>query len=398
MRYYLKYLKGDPVIWMIVILLMAFSLVTVYSFVPVLVRIEGGTPFYYLFKHFMYVFIGFCSMYVVHRIDSKYIYQISQFAYYVAIGLLLFTMFFGVNVNGADRWIRIPFLGLTFQSSDFAKLALLMYLSKLLVKKEQYLDDWKEGVIPIFTPIVVICGLILKDNLSTSLMLFLLAFILLFIGRFPWKKLASIIGAVVLLGALLVTIHKAFPDLNFLSRYDTWEARFERRFEQNEGLAQFNIENAQSNNAKLAIYNGSITGQGVGDGKLKGYIPEAYADFYFASFIEEFGFVSGMLLVFLYLVLLLRVIKVALKSDSLFETYLCLSIGIHLLLQASINMLVCTGLLPVTGQNMPFLAMGGSALIMACISIGIVQSVAKKNNKKTATATSFDLNGENKED
>ena len=390
MRYYLKYLKGDPVIWMIVILLMAFSLVTVYSFVPVLVKIEGGTPFYYLSKHLLYVVIGFVSMYVIHRIDSKYIYQISKFAYYLAIGLLLFTMFFGINVNGADRWIRVPFIGLTFQSSDFAKLALMIYLSKILVKKEKQLNDWKEGVLPLLVPIIVICGIILVDNLSTGLMLFFISMILLFIGRFPWKKWLSIIGAGVLLLTMAITVHEAFPSLDLLPRYDTWKARVTRQFSDESAR----IENAQANNAELAIYNGSITGQGVGDGRLKGYIPEAYADFYFASFIEEFGLISGVLLILLYLILLLRIIKIALKSDVLFESYLCLAIGIHLLFQSSINMLVCTGIFPVTGQNMPFLAMGGSALIMACISIGIVQSIANKNNKKTATATSFDINGE----
>ena len=375
---------------MIVILLMAFSLVTVYSFVPVLVKIEGGTPFYYLSKHLLYVVIGFVSMYVIHRIDSKYIYQISKFAYYLAIGLLLFTMFFGINVNGADRWIRVPFIGLTFQSSDFAKLALMIYLSKILVKKEKQLNDWKEGVLPLLVPIIVICGIILVDNLSTGLMLFFISMILLFIGRFPWKKWLSIIGAGVLLLTMAITVHEAFPSLDLLPRYDTWKARVTRQFSDESA----GIENAQANNAELAIYNGSITGQGVGDGRLKGYIPEAYADFYFASFIEEFGLISGVLLILLYLILLLRIIKIALKSDVLFESYLCLAIGIHLLFQSSINMLVCTGIFPVTGQNMPFLAMGGSALIMACISIGIVQSIANKNNKKTATATSFDINGE----
>ena len=359
MRAYLKYLKGDPVIWIISILMLSFSLVTVYSFVPILVKIEGGAPFYYLFKHLLYVLIGFFSMYIIHRMDSKYIYQISKFAYYLAIGLLIFTMFFGVNVNGADRWIRIPFIGLTFQSSDFAKLALILYLSRLLVKKENKLDDWKEGFWPLLLPIIVICGLIFKDNLSTALMLFTLSFILLFIGKMPWLKLTSIVGGGAILLFLAITIHKGFPDLDLLPRYDTWENRIDRRTSTDEvGL----IENAQSDNAELAIFNGSIFGQGVGDGKLKEYLPEAYADFYYASFVEEFGSVSCFILIFLYLVLLLRIIKIALKTDSLFESYACLGIGIHLLSQATINMLVCTGFLPVTGQNMPFLAMGGSAL------------------------------------
>ena len=391
MRAYLKYLKGDPVIWMISILMLSFSLVTVYSFVPILVKIEGGAPFYYLFKHLMYVFIGFFSMYVIHRIYSKYVYQISKFAYYLAIGLLIFTMFFGVNVNGADRWIRIPFIGLTFQSSDFAKLALILYLSRLLVKKENKLDNWKEGFWPLLLPIIVICGLIFKDNLSTAVMLFVLSFILLFIGKMPWLKLSSIIAGGLVLVLLAITIHKAFPDLNLLPRYDTWEKRIDRKTTPNQSSIS---ENAQSNNAELAIFNGSIIGQGVGDGRLKEYLPEAYADFYYASFVEEFGSLSAFVLIFLYLVLLLRIIKIALKTDSLFESYACLGIGIHLLSQATINMLVCTGFLPVTGQNMPFLAMGGSALIMACISIGIVQSIAHKSMKGSKTGKVFLDEGE----
>lgn len=391
MRAYLKYLKGDPVIWMISILMLSFSLVTVYSFVPILVKIEGGAPFYYLFKHLMYVFIGFFSMYVIHRIDSKYVYQISKFAYYLAIGLLIFTMFFGVNVNGADRWIRIPFIGLTFQSSDFAKLALILYLSRLLVKKENKLDNWKEGFWPLLLPIIVICGLIFKDNLSTAVMLFVLSFILLFIGKMPWLKLSSIVAGGLVLVLLAITIHKAFPDLNLLPRYNTWEKRIDRKTTPDQSSIS---ENAQSNNAELAIFNGSIIGQGVGDGRLKEYLPEAYADFYYASFVEEFGSLSAFVLIFLYLVLLLRIIKIALKTDSLFESYACLGIGIHLLSQASINMLVCTGFLPVTGQNMPFLAMGGSALIMACISIGIVQSIAHKSMKGSKTGKVFLDEGE----
>lgn len=395
MRDQLRHLKGDSVMWMIVILLMSFSLLTVYSFVPILVRIEGGTPFYYLVKHLAYVILGFVSMFAVHRINTKYFSQISQFVYYLAIALLVFTIFFGVKVNGAERWIRV--FGLTFQSSDFAKLALIMYLSKLLVKKEKYFDDWKLGVLPVIGPIFIICLLILKDNLSTALMLFTISFALLFIARFPWKKLLLIMISIMVGILLFISVQEAFPTLQ-LSRYQTWKARIVRLWEQKQDPSASKVENAQANNAKLAIFNGALIGQGVGDGQLKSYIPEAYADFYFASFIEEFGLISGVLLALTYIVLLFRIIKIAFKTEVLFETYLCLGIGIHLLMQASINMLVCIGFVPVTGQNMPFLAMGGSALIMACVSIGIVQSVARANNKLTATATSFDYNGDEKTD
>ncbi len=395
MRYYLKYLKGDAQIWMIVILLMSFSLLTVYSFVPILVRIEGGSPSYYLGKHLVYVLLGFACMFTVHRIQTKYFNQISQFVYYLAIALLVFTIFFGVKVNGAERWIRV--FGLTFQSSDFAKLALLMYLSKLLVKKEKLLDDWKGGVIPVIAPIFIICLLILKDNLSTALMLFSISFMLLFIARFPWRKLFLIMLSIFASILMFISVQEAFPDLQ-LSRYQTWKARIVRLLEQKQDPGASKVENAQANNAKLAIFNGSLIGQGVGDGRLKSYIPEAYADFYFASFIEEFGLFSGFFLAFTYIVLLLRIFRVAFKTEVLFESYLCLGIGIHLLMQASINMLVCVGFVPVTGQNMPFLAMGGSALIMACVSIGIVQSIARNNNKLTATATSFEYNEDEKTD
>ena len=391
MRKYLTYLKGDPVIWMITLLMLAFSLVTVYSFVPILVKIEGGTPFYYLFKHFIYVLIGFFSIYFIHKLNPKYISQIAKFSYYVAIALLIFTIFFGAKVNDAGRWIKIPFIGLTFQSSDFAKLALFLYLSKILVKKKDLLDDWKQGIGPLMLPIIVICGLIFKDNLSTSVMLFLLSMFILFIGKVPLFKLFTIAGVGALGIGILIGIHKMIPDLNFLPRYQTWENRIMNKMGPDDGA----IENAQAINAQLAIHNGAIFGQGVGDGKLKKYLPEAYADFYFASFVEEFGLVSAFVLLLLYMILLFRIIRIGLNSDNLFETYVCLAIGLHLLSQASINMLVCTGVLPVTGQNMPFLAMGGSALIMACVSIGIVQSFAVKQSNNSSA---FEMKPDSKND
>ena len=391
MRKYLAYLNGDPVIWMITLLMLAFSLVTVYSFVPILVKIEGGTPFYYLFKHFIYVLIGFFSIYFIHKIDPKYISQIAKFSYYLAIALLIFTIFFGAKVNDAGRWIKIPFIGLTFRSSDFAKLALFLYLSKILVKKKDLLNDWKQGIWPLMIPIIVICALIFKDNLSTSVMLFLLSMFLLFIGKVPIMKLFTIAGIGISGIVILIAIHKILPDINLLPRYQTWENRISNKIGAEDGV----IENAQALNAKLAIHNGSILGQGVGDGKLKKYLPEAYADFYFASFVEEFGLISALILVLLYMILLFRIIRIGLNSENLFETYVCLAIGLHLLSQASINMLVCTGFLPVTGQNMPFLAMGGSALIMACVSIGIIQSFAAKQSNKSSA---FELVAENKND
>lgn len=378
MRSYLKYLKGDPVIWIITLLMMAFSLVTVYSFVPILIKIEGGSPFIYLFKHLVYVVLGFGAMFTIHRVPAKYISQLAKFAYYLGLALLLFTWFFGAEVNGAGRWIRIPFVNLTFQSSDFAKLALIIYLSKLLVRKQQKFDNWKEGIFPLLLPIGLTCFLILKDNFSTAAMLFMLSMIMLFIGRVPILKLFTL-GAIGLgLALMVVGAHLTFPDADILPRYDTWMNRINNRVDATNQSVESLQANQQANNAKLAISVGSVFGQGVGDGKLKEFLPEAYADFYYATFVEEFGSGAALVLVFLYLILLYRMIRISLKTSDLFQSYVCMGIGIHLLTQASINMLVCTGVFPVTGQNMPFLAMGGSALVMACISIGVVQSFAKE--------------------
>jgi cell division protein FtsW len=378
MRTYLSYLKGDPVIWIITLLMMAFSLVTVYSFVPILIKIEGGSPFLYLFKHLVYVILGFAGMYAIHRVPAKYISQLAKFAYYLGLALLIFTWFFGAQVNGAGRWIRIPFVNLTFQSSDFAKLALLIYLSKLLVKKQPKFDNWREGILPLLIPIGAICLLILKDNFSTSAMVFMLSMLLLFIGHVPVLKLFTIAGVGLGLVLLIVGLHVAIPQAKILPRYDTWMNRINNRVDAKDQSIESLQANQQANNAKLAISVGAVFGQGVGDGKLKEFLPEAYADFYYATFVEEFGFVSALILVLLYLILLFRMIRFALKTQDLFQSYVAMGIGIHLLTQASVNMLVCTGVFPVTGQNMPFLAMGGSALVMACISIGVVQSFAKE--------------------
>jgi cell division protein FtsW len=383
MKQYLKYLKGDPVIWLVSLILLSFSLVTVYSFVPILVKMEGGSPIQYLYKHFFYVLIGFFAMYWIHKRDSKYISQLAKFSFYLAIGLLVYTLLFGSKINDAGRWIKIPFIGLTFQSSDFAKVAIIVYLSRLLVKYEDDLNSWRDGIFHIFWPVALICVLIVKDNFSTAALLFAICMTIMFIGKVPLKKLGIIIAGIILLGIMTVGLHKAAPGLNILPRYQTWENRIFNKLEDDKDI----LSNAQALNARLAINNGSFFGQGVGDGKLKEYIPEAYADFYYASFVEEFGVVWAVVLIIAYLILLHRIIRVALNAEKQFETYLCLGIGILLLTQASVNMLVCTGVFPVTGQNMPLLAMGGSALIMACVSIGIVQSIAYNQQKKSKSKT-----------
>ena len=392
MKKYFKYLKGDGVIWVITLLLLAFSLVSVYSFVPILVKMEGGTPFKYLFKHMVYVSIAFTTMFWIHKKNPIYFSKLARFSFYASIGLLIFTFFFGTKVNGAGRWIPIPFVGLTFQASDFAKLALIIYVSRLLAKKKDVLNSWKQGFWPILIPIIVVCGLIVKDNFSTAAIVFMICLVILFLGKVPLVKIGSLVVGGILLFALVVATHKALPNLNLLPRYQTWENRILSRFDMKPEIADEIevVDNAQAKNAELGIFNGGILGQGPGDGKVKEYVPEAYADFFFASFVEEFGLLGAIILVMLYLILLYRMIKIALKSDKLFETYTVLGIGILLLSQATVNMLVCTGIFPVTGQNMPLLAMGGSALIMTCVGIGIVQSIATRQQTQDEKTEDID--------
>jgi cell division protein FtsW len=364
----------------ITLILLAFSLVSVYSFVPILVKIEGGTPFKYLFKHLIYVVLGFITMFWVHRKDPAYFSKFARLMFYGSILLLLFTFFFGAKVNGAGRWVKIPFVGLTFQSSDFAKLGLIVYLSRLLVKKKDSFNSWKSGFWPIMLPIIAICLLIFKDNFSTAFLLFCISFLILIIGKFPFTKILAAIGGGIALAGLLVLIHVSSPSLNILPRYETWKNRIINKMDSE---STDMLANAQATNAKYAIFNGKLIGQGVGDGALKEFLPEAYADFYYASFVEEFGSLSAIILVLLYAILFYRILRIAISSDRMFETYVCMGIGILLTFQAMINMMVCTGIMPVTGQNMPLLAMGGSAMIMTCFSLGIVQSIAYRISKES---------------
>ncbi|WP_159038474.1 FtsW/RodA/SpoVE family cell cycle protein [Brumimicrobium mesophilum] len=373
-----KYLKGDKVIWIVTILFLGLSMVSVYSFVPILVKTEGGRPFSYLFKHTIYIVIGFLAMFWVHRQDPKYFEKLSKFIFIVAVALLIFTFFFGVRVNDASRWVRVPIIGLTFQSSDFARLALVILLSRRLVTKQDSFDSWKSSLLSIVGPILLICLLIAKDNFSTSAIIFMVSLLLLFVGKFPMTKIFTVIGSGAVLAGGLILTHIALPAANLLPRFDTWVNRFFKAY----GEEGASVENMQAINAKLAIHNGGYTGVGVGDGDLKHYTPEAYADFYYSSFVEEFGLISAILLIFMYLILFYRILKVGLNSKNLFETYLSVGIGLLLLSQAMINMFVCTGIMPVTGQNMPFLAMGGSAMVMSCVSLGIVLSISRKTDAK----------------
>lgn len=375
MKTILNYLKGDKVIWVIAILLMGISLLCVYSFVPILVRTEGGSPYGYLFKHLIYILLGLFIMYWLHLRDPKKIEKASKFIFVCTIGLLIFTFFYGVSINNATRWVRVPIIGLTFQSSGFAKLALIIFLAHRMVSKRDKMDSWKEGFLPIILPIIIICALIAKDNFSTAGVLFLVCVGMLFVGKIPFGKFMVFIGSGVAILGVAILVHLVFPALNLLPRFDTWMSRLTSAYGGESSGSR------QAMKAQLAIYNGGYTGVGVGQGELKRYTPQAYADFFYSSFVEEFGVILAAFLVFIYLILFYRILRIALNAKSLFETYVTIGIGLLILSEAMVNMLVCTGIMPVTGQNMPFLSMGGTAMIINSLALGIVLAVSRKNKE-----------------
>ncbi len=381
-----KYLEGDKVIWVISIILMILSIVSVYSFVEILVKTEGGSPFGYLMKHSFYVGLTFGVMYWIHKRDVNVFGKISKGLFYLSIILMVFTMFFGIEINNASRWIRVPFVGLTFQSSDFAKIALLLYMSVLLEKKQRLLDDWKKGFWPVVAPLLIIFGLTIKDNFSTAAIILSVGSMLLFIGNVPLKKLFTVLSGFIVLFSIVILIHKSFPEANLIPRLETWENRIFNKISDEKDI----LANAQALNAELAIYNGRPTwrnlgliGQGPGKGELKEFLPEAYADFYYASFVEEIGTFWAFVLILLYIILFYRILQTGIKAKRLYQTYFCIGFGILLMIQASVNMLVCTGVFPVTGQNMPLLAMGGSAMLFTGIGIGMVQAIARQSKNKS---------------
>lgn len=372
-------------IWIVAIFLALLSVVSVYSFIPVLIKASGGSTEFYLIKHTLLILTGFGLMYFVHKLPPKIFSKLAKFLIYLSIILLILTLFFGARVNDAGRWLEIPVINTRFQTSDIAKLALVVFLAKMLAVNKDKLNDFKKGVLPILIPAIIVIALILRENFSTAALVFGLTLVMLFIGKTPFKYILLTIGSAVAGLVLLILISIAIPGL--LPRIDTWMSRVESQYDGENNPR----EEMQINNAQMAIYNGGVIGKGPSKGELKHYIPEAYADFYYASFIEEFGFIGGFILVLLYMILLFRSIRIGLKAEKLFQTYVCIGLAMLMIFQALINMLVCTKLMPVTGQNMPLLSMGGTSTWFSCVSLGIILSVSRLQQTKE-TKNSININ------
>lgn len=364
--------KGDKTIWVIVVILSVFSLLAIYSSTNTLAyKYQGGNTNYYLFKHFILVVFGIGLMLITHKINYKYFSRISQIAIYIAIPLLLLTLITGSNINQATRWLTLPIINVSFQTSDFAKLALIMFIARMLAKRQDNIKDLKNTFVPIIVPILATVLLIFPANFSTAAILFLTSLVLLFIGRINMKYILALIGLGMIIVTFMLFLAKLNPEL--LPRLETWTNRIENYI--NDGEAS---DNYQVEQAKIAIARGSVFGVLPGNSLQRNLLPHPYSDFVYAIIIEEYGLIGGSIILFLYMILLYRSVKIASKSPGSFGAFLVIGLSFSLVFQALINMGVAVNLLPVTGQPLPLVSMGGSSLIHTSFAIGIILSVSRK--------------------
>ena len=372
-----KYIKGDKVIWSVVLLLAILSVLAVYSSIVTLAyKYKGGDTMYYLFKHVIILVVGFGLMILAHKVNYRYYSRISQVALYLSIPLLLLTLVTGANINDASRWLVIPVINQTFQTSDLAKLALIMYLARLLSKRQDQIKDFKEAFIPIMIPVMLVCGLILPANFSTAAMLFTTSLIIMFIGRINIKYILALIGIGVGTLMILLLIGKSNPDL--LPRMGTWAKRIETFT--GEGSKDANY---QAEQAKIAIATGYPFGKGPGGSTQRNFLPHPYSDFIYAIILEEYGLIGGVFVIMLYLILFFRGIKIASKSEQTYGSLLAISLSFSLVFQAMINIAVAVNLFPVTGQPLPLVSMGGTSIWFTCLAIGIILSVSRTSESSS---------------
>jgi len=379
--------RGDKVIWATVALLALVSLLAVYSSTGLLAyRYNRGNTEIYLFKQVAVIIIGIGIIYFAHQVNYTLYSRWSRILFLLSIPLLIYTLFFGVSLNEGTRWIRLPLINLTFQTSDLAKLALFMYLSRMLSKKQDTIKDFKKGFLPLITPVAIISLLVAPANLSTALMIGATSLLLMFIGRVSIKHIGLTLGIaaipVVLLIALAVAFYdkeegkaKDLPVLIESGRLPTWIKRVQNFiYDARQGDKD---DNYQVNQAKIAIAKGGLIGLGPGNSEQRNFLPHPYSDFIYAIIIEEYGLVGGAFIIFIYMIFLFRSIRIFRKCPYAFGAFLALGLSFTLVIQALINMAVNVNLFPVTGVTLPLVSMGGSSFLFTCLAIGIILSVAR---------------------
>lgn len=363
------YFKGDRIIWLVVIFLSIASILAVYSSTGTLAyKYQKGNTEYYLFKHFTILLFGFLLMYFAHLVKYTFYSRISRFGIIIAVPLLFLTLIMGTNLNEASRWLTLPIINISFQTSDFAKLALILFVARILSKKQDQIKDFKEAFLPIMIPVCLVCMLILPANFSTAAVLFTTCLFLMFLGRVNMKYIGILIAAGAILLVLFILIAKLTGNTG---RTGTWEKRIENF------MAGDKEENYQSEQAKIAIAKGGLVGVGPGNSSQRNFLPHPYSDFIYAIIIEEYGLLGGIIIVLLYLTLFYRAIVIARKTPRAFATFLAIGCSFSLVFQALINMAVATSLFPVTGQPLPMLSMGGTSIWFTSLAIGIILSVSR---------------------
>lgn len=361
-------LRGDRTIWMIVAVMSIISVLAVYSATGSLAwQARGGNTTSYLVRHVLMLAFGLFLVYACHRVHYRRYQQIAPFLLLLTVPLLIFTLFFGQNINQATRWIEIPILSFSFQPSDFAKLALVIYVAKMLTKKQEYITNFKDAFMPIIVPVLLVCGLIAPANLSTALVLFFTCIALMFVGRVSPRYifLLGLLGVVVFAG--LIVLGRFEPDL---VRVDTWVSRVQDYLHNPDG-------GYQVQQAKIAIARGGIFGAGPGNSVARNFLPYSHADFIYAIICEEYGLLGGVLVLGLYVMLFFRTVKLVTKSPKAFGAFLAIGLSLMLTVQALANIAVSVHLVPSTGLTLPMISMGGTSLVFSSIALGIILSVSK---------------------
>ena len=377
-----EYLRGDKIIWLVVMVLFIFSMLAVYSASSSLAfKTADGNAEHYLYKQVVSAIGGILLMYLAHMIDYRYYSRIAQIIWIICVPLLLYTMVWGTSINHASRWIRLPVIGWTFQTSDLAKLAVIMFLARMLSKNQDEIGDFKKTVLPMLGIVLIPVIMIAKDNLSTALILFFTSVFILFIGRLAIKHLLLLFGASAVVLGIFLAVLLLTPDsvLAHLGRMPTWKKRIETHFIKKEHNPD---DEYQQKQASIAIARGGLLPNGPGNSMQKHFLPEAYSDFIFAIIVEEYGLIGGIFLVFIYLLLLYRCIKIVINAPKAFGAFLAVGLGVSLVLQAMINMAVAVGLFPVTGVTLPLVSMGGSSVVFTSIAFGIILSVSRNTELK----------------
>ena len=382
-----KNIKGDKAIWVVVVLFSMFSFLLVYSSSSNVVYLEGNvTVIGNLVKHIISLFFGFGIMYIIHKIPPHFFKSLSFTAILVVLFLLGFTLFQGTTTAGANasRWIRLPIIGFTFQTSNLAAVVLMIYVARYLAKIKDETITFKASILPLWLPVFTVLMLILPANFSTAAILFFMVLMLCFLGGYPFKYLLRIVGVGVVLLSIFVLVAKAVPDL-MDDRVDTWFSRMESFWAPEDVQEGYQMEKV-----KMAIARGGLFGVGAGKSVMKNSLPHSSSDFIFAIIIEEYGLVGAIIFLMVYLFLLFRIVVVANGAESVFGKLLTVGVGFPIVFQAFVNMAVTVGLFPVTGQTLPLISRGGTSIWMTCLAIGIVLSVSNKSLRSKRSTSEYD--------